>query len=172
MLKAKHIFSIEYYTLNMYAFQFGVYRHYTFTTRVCRDETHYLGNCVLFVGAEMIMYICSKPWLLEALMHILAQTGVLIGLLATSNFHSCIVLISSIFRPLSSFFTFSLAPTSPSLSFSLLRFSDNPPLLLISLDGFRYDYLDRGLSPNIMSLGQSLSPSPFLSFSLSLCLCL
>jgi len=29
---------------------------------------------------------------------------------------------------------------------------DRPPLILISLDGFRWDYLDRGLSPNLSAL--------------------
>jgi len=31
----------------------------------------------------------------------------------------------------------------------------NPPtLLIVSLDGFRYDYLGRGLTPNILALGK------------------
>ena len=30
--------------------------------------------------------------------------------------------------------------------------ADKPPLILISLDGFRWDYLDRGLSPNLSAL--------------------
>jgi len=35
---------------------------------------------------------------------------------------------------------------------SAAQTSDRPPLILISLDGFRWDYLDRGLSPNLAAL--------------------
>ena len=34
----------------------------------------------------------------------------------------------------------------------------NPPMLLIvSLDGFRYDYLQRGATPNLVALGMYYS---------------
>ena len=47
-----------------------------------------------------------------------------------------------------------LAPSTPTASTPLAatRLSPTSPLILVSIDGFRWDYLDRGLTPNLSAL--------------------
>lgn len=42
------------------------------------------------------------------------------------------------------------------------RFGEDPPVILISLDGFRADYLDRGRNPSLERLAQCGVHAPFM----------